>query len=155
MTGQGELTGGQISRMTSKITPQQRSGHRHHTAPHPPLCDPPSWPGPQYRSILLILIAVNKRYHLLILLLLKELVLQQTLLYYNSLQVQGLKHKYLIDPVQSTGPSVSIRLFQLRSCAQALTARNLKEEISTSTLASTVGTNWGMPPFVYQLPIAV
>ena len=129
---------------TAKIGPQMSCSTSPTLA-----CGPPSWPGPQYRSILLILIIVNKRYHLLILLLLKELVLHWTLLCYNSLQTQGLKHKHLIDPGQVTSPNVGIQLVQWRSCAQALTARNLKEEISTPTLASTVGTNWAMPPFVY------
>ena len=77
------------------------------------MCGPPSWPGPGYRSTLLIL---NKRHPLLILLLLKESVLPWTLLHYNSLQIQGLKHKHLIDPVQVTSPGVGIRLAQLRSC---------------------------------------
>lgn len=92
-------------------------------------CGLQSWPDAAYRSILLILIVVNKRYHLLLglLLLLKELILNWTLFYYDSRQIQGLRHEHLIDPVEVASPNLSIGLAQWRSHAQALTARNLGE----------------------------
>lgn len=63
------------------------------------VASPPTWPEPRYMSKLLILIVANKRYHLLLLLLLlKELILNRTLLYCDSLLMQGFRHKHLIHP---------------------------------------------------------
>ena len=55
----------------------------------------------------LILIVANKRYHLLLLLLQKELILKQIFLDYDSHQTQGIdckpKHERLIGSVEVTG----------------------------------------------------